>query len=1132
MFFGTSQVGGNPTLYSSGDSYALDYVDTDGRFYRVRPNSAADYILSTIQVYEDSSLDNFYGYYYESSSSLTKARGNTSEGSSAADLLSSMFGVSSLKTLSLSDAVDLSLVVSLGLDEKIRTFAIVSAIGLQAFDEGSLTETQWDAVVDALEDSFTTTLDPVDAAAVLSAILKENLVVEDPITASDFGTELSALYGSGDDVELMLGALQSGDQAGVLALLLSVSDLVTVESIILDGEDALVDEDVLEAYEYFTSAVVVDPNNDEARLMAALTRMMTIGIKDTESVKAFQKAANLEYTFVDNDSLETLIDDEDETLEDNPKFIYDDFSEIEATGLPSQANIVAYVTDGFLPDVEASIADLEAISTSFSGYTISIAMQGYDEEDMGYKATSPIEIDSIDVEALLGALYNLKAQAEHYLDNDLEATGVTDTRSATLETAVNLDGEPLFTNTGSTSPTWTDVFGSNIISDSFINGTYSLSPNYPGEFYITNFSDSEGDDIEFIVEEWDEDNWGWLRTFDSTLFGTGTFLYVFDAWFDRVVDGNTYRYSIFGTMVEAEGEWRWYIRTWDANWVSTGEFRATGTQSGMIPDPDQEEIDDSTLAGWINGDSDFLTVDTTDLLASRLSLQMSGEYISSVIDTLQSNSDDRENHLVEDLTDFEFDNGVPMSNDEINGIQNFLKGAVDATFAASPVDASVFHADLGSSSHDFADLFEVNPRRYLVGSTGTATVDEAGDFVTNETNIDADITSSAPAGEVTGLSVSDYENTEEAYEVLANTVAEWLEDGYAILGDQYFDEGDIDGTWAADNSASVTNDFTGTQVTDPNFTATGTFANEAFNFSYTNSTESGNASGNFSLEEGTITFDDADGFEDILYVSPDASTLMITYTGDVDVFRRSGTISVSEADTMAYLQGDWLVSMIYDGSSGTTLSVSDESIDGDLGSISISGSSFSDGSDSGTFSFTSNTITFVGSSTSTGELLISPCSDDDGDHFGVIYPNNVIETYRRANDYDYEFSSSLGDSSIDDSLVDDGSMTGTLADIDLIAAVAGSYTVTTVNEGTHSRGSVIIGSDGDIDFDTSSFYNDTDHTAIYDRMFLDPPAVFVDTDSGDRVDLIFDSSGDLVGIQILDLNTLSTITDVSLSIDI
>ena len=88
--------------------------------------------------------------------------------------------------------------------------------------------------------------------------------------------------------------------------------------------------------------------------------------------------------------------------------------------------------------------------------------------------------------------------------------------------------------------------------------------------------------------------------------------------------------------------------------------------------------------------------------------------------------------------------------------------------------------------------------------------------------------------------------------------------------------------------------------------------------------------------------------------------------------------------------------------------------------------------------------------------------------------------------------------------------------IELVQALAGTYTVSEVIDGMHSRGTITIASDGAIDFDTGVSFAVSDYDAIFDRRFLSEPAYFIETTSdgsGPRIDLQLDDNDQLIGVR-------------------
>ena len=90
------------------------------------------------------------------------------------------------------------------------------------------------------------------------------------------------------------------------------------------------------------------------------------------------------------------------------------------------------------------------------------------------------------------------------------------------------------------------------------------------------------------------------------------------------------------------------------------------------------------------------------------------------------------------------------------------------------------------------------------------------------------------------------------------------------------------------------------------------------------------------------------------------------------------------------------------------------------------------------------------------------------------------------------------------------------ANIELVQALAGTYTVSEVVDGMHSRGTVTIAADGALDYDTDLAFAVDDYDAVFDRRFLDEPAYFIETTndgSGPRFDLLLDDNDNLIGVR-------------------
>ena len=89
------------------------------------------------------------------------------------------------------------------------------------------------------------------------------------------------------------------------------------------------------------------------------------------------------------------------------------------------------------------------------------------------------------------------------------------------------------------------------------------------------------------------------------------------------------------------------------------------------------------------------------------------------------------------------------------------------------------------------------------------------------------------------------------------------------------------------------------------------------------------------------------------------------------------------------------------------------------------------------------------------------------------------------------------------------------ANIELVQALEGSYTVSEVQEGSHSRGTVTISSEGVVDYDTGISIAIDEIDAVYDRLGCCNRITIETTadGSGPRIDLFVDEQGALIEVE-------------------
>lgn len=297
------------------------------------------------------------------------------------------------------------------------------------------------------------------------------------------------------------------------------------------------------------------------------------------------------------------------------------------------------------------------------------------------------------------------------------------------------------------------------------------------------------------------------------------------------------------------------------------------------------------------------------------------------------------------------------------------------------------------------------------------------------------------------------------------------------------------------------------------------------------------------LEDGDIDGQNGDGAVATPYTpgsfSSELLSLMDGYADDfgdtslqtsVDSFTSTSTVDFSDIENPPTGGGgsagcNTACQSFFAGKADTYSGVPDEEVENGALALEFSGQSYdvviaTDGTitvsgESTDFTFSPSEITLFESSTETNVLYTDVESgynvilQEDGPAFFL----NINEPFEQG-----DVIQELANATLDLTTGEGGG--GEVANLNLIQALAGTYTVTDAQSspGTHTRGTVIIDANGNIDFDTgTSFTASTDYETIYDRLFIeqDPqvdlgPAYYVSMvfpenggDDGDRVDIFF-----------------------------
>jgi hypothetical protein len=740
----------------------------------------------------------FYGQY-RPATTLAKFREESSSFTDLATLLSSKFGLTSLSTFELTSVASSTSTGISALSKKIKRHAILSGIALRSSDNGSLTSSGWAAVLTA-SNNIDTATDVLVAAQALSDAIKAYMATSTKVTTADFGTKLLAYLGTDTSIVNILAGLQSGDASGALTFIQSTSTLGSSTDYTALGWTSLANNDVLSAYKYFSAGAANKNASDETLVLAALTRVISMSVKDSDAAIAFRKAMNINYIYKNTASLSSTLDNAELAIEKNTSY----GSRKDLQGIASIDEIVSYVKSGFLVDVEASLAELERVSSSVS-VSIASTYQGTDHKGVKL-ATSPLLLDALDVKALRGSLQLAKAKAEYFLSQNLKIEGVNSTSANTLKTIYSAMDEEMFDGqvVMASSGNWIYSSGSNEAFSQLglLGKTLTLVGGYPGELDLDGLTNLDGSKVRAEISKWNEGEHAWLKYgYYSSFFSGNSYTHVVE--FDMTVDSKLltgvtaenrdYKvHAIAAWALNGESDWVFELKH---NYQTSGfnySYQVTDsvysakynvTSGALSLNTSISAITDDTLVSWLEKNSAFLTVSSTYAGKARDSVKASAQLISSVVDSLQGLdvvTTPRLNNLLESQEDLVHTNGDYVTDSELDGTQVFLKGMVESLYGAANVDPSVFGHGLEKSSLDLSVFFKKNFRDLgLVDGKVLKTTNSSGNvsYDADESELRSDLSGMLVSGNLFGVTLSSVgsSNIEDVFADVGDKVNDWVE---------------------------------------------------------------------------------------------------------------------------------------------------------------------------------------------------------------------------------------------------------------------------------------------------------------------------------------------------------------------
>ncbi len=745
---------------NSGNTYILKY-NLDGTEVLETIVRRADFTATSISVALNSATT------WATHKVMALNPNETSIGS----IFSNATGLTSIKDLTLSNAPSM---LSANRLEEVRLFSLVSNMVITSMNESSFSG-NWLSISDNLLNSFeiesTASAETVlSSATELADILRTEITLSSKIAYADLDDGLQAIIGSEAASKNILAGLQTGDASATLTSISLSNDTHTASELYQLGVTAMEDEDMLEAYQFFTAAVQANQGNEKARFLLATTRLMTLSMKGSREAKEFLELLDLDFDFLDNNH---LFNDDGDDIDSIDTTIYDDPDDI--TSIFSYNDLRDFVQDVLISEIELSISDLNQISGSAftTDLVITPAMQGeIDEDEFGEDAlpTSSILVDGIDARAVKAGLELLRVKLLYLLSHNFEIENENDSGTAMKDFLIQwayydslfLEGESTYSLSGTS-----------------IRTTFTFKSGYPDEILLTEDT-PDGDKNILDVEALDSEGISNFHSFYSSLGisdplymisgdlflvsnGTNTLLNVGGAF-----EGNTFdSFSLQVTeSTDPDG---------DGNFTFSQSYTIDGTKStGTLNlHSTYEPINGNKFLDFISADSTFATISGNYNELARTSFSNALTITIGVLESLQSELDSNTNridHIIDSLDNLERDDNSTFSMMEVNKFQTFLTGVNEALSTPSNVNPDFLVSDWTTQELDLRGAFSTNLREMFVDGTGSVIAGSDRNPVT------ADIVDETLQGEshVLGRAINTGNTASNLYSKFFTNVDDWL----------------------------------------------------------------------------------------------------------------------------------------------------------------------------------------------------------------------------------------------------------------------------------------------------------------------------------------------------------------------
>lgn len=735
---------GNLIGYAMFDSTGSTNISLNsGNTYILKYNLDGTEVLETIVRKSDFTADSISVALNSATTWAThKVMALAPTENSIASIFSNATGLTSIKDLTLSNAPNM---LSDNRLEEVRLFSLVSNMVITSMNESSFSG-NWLSISDNLLNSFdienTASAETVlSAATELANILRTEIALSSKITYADLDDGLQAIIGTESASKNMLAGLQTGDASATLTSISLSNDTHTASELYQLGVTAMEDEDMLEAYQFFTAAVQADQGNGKARFLLATTRLMTLSMKGSREAKEFLELLDLDFDFLDNNH---LFNDDGDDIDSIDTTIYDDPDDI--TSIFNYEELRDYVQDVLISEIELSISDLNQISGSAftTDLVITPAMQGeIDEDEFGEDAlpTSSILVDGIDARAVKAGLELLRVKLLYLLSQNFEIANENDSGTAMKDFLIQwayydslfLEGESTY------SLSETNIAKAQKAIDSIT--TFTFKSGYPDEILLSQDT-PDGDKNILDVEELDSEGISNFNSFYSNL-GISDPLYMISGDLFLVVNGTNTLLNVGGAFegntfdsfslqvtesTDPDG---------DGNFTFSESYTMDGTKSTGTLDlhSTYEPINGNKFLDFISADATFATISGNYNELARTSFSNALSITVGVLDSLQTELDSNTNridHIVDSIDTLERDDNSIFSTTEIDKFQVFLNGVNSALFEPSNVDPTFVGGNWITQELDLKGTFSTNLRKLFTNSAGAVVAGSDRSPITSE----------------------------------------------------------------------------------------------------------------------------------------------------------------------------------------------------------------------------------------------------------------------------------------------------------------------------------------------------------------------------------------------------------------